>query len=311
MEMHQIRYFLAVARTLNFTQAAEECHVAQPSLSRAIKKLEEELGGDLFRRERALTHLTELGRIMLPLLTQAFETAISAKSLASSYNKGGVAPLRLALSHTVDMRLLTRHLSSLMEAMPGLELNFFRGPAGEVAERLKSGDFEIAVAGPLEGNWDRFRSFTLFRTEFRLFMNRAHRLANQPRISLSHLVGERLLVRPYCEAATPISRILAEHGVATASGDTAASDHDVVAMLDANLGVSLLPTPTPRSEAVLSLPVDGLDVECALLLHTVIGRQHSPAAAALIQLLRAADWSHAMDLSRAVAEQRHGVPVRG
>ena len=53
MEMHQIRYFLCVAKTLNFTHAADECHVAQPSLSRAVKKLEEELGGDLFRRERS------------------------------------------------------------------------------------------------------------------------------------------------------------------------------------------------------------------------------------------------------------------
>ncbi|MET0278280.1 MAG: LysR family transcriptional regulator, partial [Pseudorhodoplanes sp.] len=61
MEMHQVRYFLAVARTLNFTRAAEECHVAQPSLTRAIKLLEGELGGDLFRRERPRAMLTALG----------------------------------------------------------------------------------------------------------------------------------------------------------------------------------------------------------------------------------------------------------
>ena len=54
MEMHQIRYFLGVSRTLNFTRAAEECNVSQPSLTRAIKLLEEELGGELFRRERNL-----------------------------------------------------------------------------------------------------------------------------------------------------------------------------------------------------------------------------------------------------------------
>ena len=53
MEMHQVRYFLAVARTLNFTRAADECNVTQPSLTRAIKQLEAELGGDLFRRETA------------------------------------------------------------------------------------------------------------------------------------------------------------------------------------------------------------------------------------------------------------------
>lgn len=62
MEMHQARYFFAVARQLNFTRAAEECHVAQPSLTRAIKLLEEELGGELFRRERNLSHLADLGR---------------------------------------------------------------------------------------------------------------------------------------------------------------------------------------------------------------------------------------------------------
>ena len=81
MEMHQIRYFLAVAETLNFTRAAEECHVAQPSLSRAIRKLEEELGGDLFRRERNRTHLTDLGRAMQPLLHQAFESAAAAATV--------------------------------------------------------------------------------------------------------------------------------------------------------------------------------------------------------------------------------------
>ena len=61
MEMHQVRYFLAVARTLNFTRAADECNVTQPSLTRAINQLEAELGGDLFRRERP-AGLTELGR---------------------------------------------------------------------------------------------------------------------------------------------------------------------------------------------------------------------------------------------------------
>jgi DNA-binding transcriptional LysR family regulator len=87
MEMHQIRYFLAAARTLNFTRAAEECNVAQPSLTRAIQQLEEELGGDLFRRERKLSHLTDLGQRMLPLMQQCYDMAQGAKSLAGSAAK--------------------------------------------------------------------------------------------------------------------------------------------------------------------------------------------------------------------------------
>ena len=106
MEMHQIRYFLSVAEMLNFTRAAENCHVSQPSLTRAIKKLEDELGGELFRRERARTHMTELGRTMLPLLKQSLDCAIAAKAEAERYGRGESTPLRLGLSRTVELSII-------------------------------------------------------------------------------------------------------------------------------------------------------------------------------------------------------------
>ena len=72
MEMHQVRYFLAVAQELNFSRAAEKCNVSQPSLSRAIQQLEGEFGGPLFNRERNLTHLTDLGEMVRPHLENVF-----------------------------------------------------------------------------------------------------------------------------------------------------------------------------------------------------------------------------------------------
>ncbi len=71
MDPTQIHYFLALARTLNFTRAAEACNVTQHALTKSIQRLEEELGGPSLLRERALTQLTPLGRAMLPLLEQA------------------------------------------------------------------------------------------------------------------------------------------------------------------------------------------------------------------------------------------------
>ena len=76
MDVHHIRYFLAVYETLNFTKAASRCNVAQPALSRAIPQLEEEVSGLLLRRERNLTHLTDLGLLMKP----RFENIISELS---------------------------------------------------------------------------------------------------------------------------------------------------------------------------------------------------------------------------------------
>src|SRR6185437_5196130 len=93
MEMHQVRYFLAVSRTLNFTRAAEECNVTQPALTRAIKQLEDELGGELIRREGRNSHLTDLGNRMRPLLQQCYDSAIAAKQVASKLKKGELATL--------------------------------------------------------------------------------------------------------------------------------------------------------------------------------------------------------------------------
>src|SRR5215216_6165507 len=91
VEMHQIRYFLAVCETLNFTRAAEACNVSQPSLTRAIKGLEDELGGPLFRRERNNTHLTGLGEMMRPHLSQVLIETDAAKERAKSLGELDIA----------------------------------------------------------------------------------------------------------------------------------------------------------------------------------------------------------------------------
>ena len=88
MEFNQIRYFLAVARTLHFTRAADDCNVSQPALTRAIQKLEEELGGPLFHRERAHTQLTELGQRVLPALERAVTATKEAREAAEAFRRG-------------------------------------------------------------------------------------------------------------------------------------------------------------------------------------------------------------------------------
>ncbi|MGI9407815.1 MAG: LysR family transcriptional regulator, partial [Hyphomicrobiaceae bacterium] len=260
MEMHQIRYFLAVSNTLNFTRAAEECNVAQPSLTRAIKKLEEELGGELFRRERRRTHMTDLGGMMLPLLTQSYESALAAKELAGSYRKGDNAPLCLALTRTVDLHLLVGPLAELVRAFPGLELKFFRGNAIEVAEHLKRGDSELAVGGPLGDTWERLESWPLFTEGFRLVVHKDHALARQNRVTFPELAGEKILARPYCEQAEEMTGLLERNGVAEASGHRLASEHDLIALLEANVGVGFMPASAKTPDTLRSIEIEDLEL---------------------------------------------------
>ena len=85
MEMHQVRYFLALRDELHFTRAAKHCGVAQPSLTRAIKVLEKELGGPLFLRQRGNIGLSELGQAIAPFLENLSWCAQSAKRKAADF----------------------------------------------------------------------------------------------------------------------------------------------------------------------------------------------------------------------------------
>jgi DNA-binding transcriptional LysR family regulator len=288
--MHQIRYFLAVSRTLNFTRAADDCHVAQPSLTRAIKLLEAELGGDVFRRERNLTHLTDFGQRMLPLLRQCYESAMAAKSLALSIKTGSVASLTLALSHTISIAMLTDPLSELMRAFPGLELRFLRGAAPEIGEYLKKGDAAFAIAGPLGESWERLDMWPLFTEGFQAVVSPTHRLAGAERISLEDLARDRLLARPYCELAGPLADWLREREVACKGRCEMSSEHDLMQLVDAGLGVAIVPKSAACPAGLRRLGVDGLEMVRSVTLYGVAGREKSAPAAALLKLLRAKQW---------------------
>jgi DNA-binding transcriptional LysR family regulator len=291
MEMHQVRYFLAVARLLNFTRAAEECHVAQPSLTRAIKQLEEELGGELFRRERNLTHLSELGHRMLPLMQQCFDSAQAAKQVATSIKKGTIAPLSIALPVTVNIELVLPFLKELVRAMPGLNLKFVRGSSADVVEQLKKGGVDVAVAAKLPETWDRLESWPLFTEAYRLGVAKTHRFAAQERISAADLKTERLICRPYCEDFERGIAFLTAAGVEVPAAHNAGSDVDFTALLAAGLGVGFAPESTPSSSQLTFVAVDGFAMERTVYAYAVAGRQRSMAASTLIKMMRAADWS--------------------
>lgn len=304
MEMHQVRYFLAVARELNFTRAAERCNVAQPSLTRAIKQLEDELGGDLFRRERNLSHLTELGQRMLPMLQQCYDSAATAKSLAHSIKSGAIAQLSLAMSVTVDLMLFTTFLTELVRAFPGLELRFFRGTNAEIAECLKKGDAEVAIAGCIEGEWNRLDTWPLFHEPYQLFVGSEHRLAAEKRpISPSELSGERFIIRTNCDDKQELTDYLTGNGVTLARKHDVSTEQDLISLLGANFGVAIAPRSSSTSRKIVTLDLAGLTTERAVHVAAVAGRPRSATASTFIKILRSADW-------RAVEAQLHQPTVQ-
>jgi DNA-binding transcriptional LysR family regulator len=292
MEMHQVRYFLAVARTLNFTRAADECNVTQPSLTRAIKQLEAELGGDLFRRERPAAQLTELGQRMHPLLKQCYEAAVGARSLASAFKSGEVGALRIALTHSVDLSLLIPFLNQIRRQFNRLEFKFLRGSSQEVAEILKKGEAELGIAAELDDTWERLDTWPLFTEDFRLVLSQQHRLAEQDRIELEDLRSEQMLSRNYCEHAGRVSASFREHGLDIDHSHEISSERDLIELLEAEIGVAVIPDTSPIPQSLKRTTVEGLDARRTVHLYGVAGRERTAVASAVIRMLRGADWQH-------------------
>jgi DNA-binding transcriptional LysR family regulator len=228
---------------------------------------------------------------MLPLLQQCYDSAASAKALASSFKAGAVAPLSIALSTAVDLALLVPDLTELMRTFDGLELRFLRGSREQLVEFLKKGDAELAVAGPLGESWERLDAWPLFTERMCLAVSKQHPLANRDAIEPDDLANERLLMRTYCEVADEFENFLKDRQLHTVISHKIVSERDLVTLIEANLGVGMIPESTPRSESVRLIETNGLDLRRTIYLYGVAGRQRSPAATALFRLMRAGDWS--------------------
>lgn len=293
MEIQQIRYFLALADVLNFTAAAAACNVSQPALSRAISQLEAELGGALFRRERKLTHMTDFGRAVLPSLKECYESTLAAKELARNFHKKGHAPLCLALSQSLEISLLSPILTELGRAFPNIEIRVVRGSTGEVAERMRIGEAEVAISEPLSDDWDRIDARKLFEQQFGLLMLRSHRLARQNKIETSDLAGERLLSRPDCAFFQGLQTRLKQLGATAARKHEVSQIDDVPSLVEANLGLGIWPVDRIFRTDLLVAHIDDFPMRSTIQVYSVFGRGQSVAARTMIGLLRSADWSAA------------------
>jgi DNA-binding transcriptional LysR family regulator len=294
MEMHQVRYFLAVARTLNFTRASEECNVSQPSLSRAIKLLEAELGGELFRRERPAAQLTSLGQYMHPLLKQCYESAVGARSLADAIKKRAVGSLTIIFSRTVDLEIAAAPLASLQAQFGRLQLRLLRGARDEITEALKEGEADLAVAAGLEDAWERLDRWPLFVEPFVLVASPGHRLANRMEVEIEELKEERLVLRPYCDNSRQILALLGECGIPVENCDEIACEEDLVTLLSAKAGAAVVPTTLADRGRLVRIPIRGLDLRRTVCLYGVAGRQRTAAANAVLKVLRALSWPDQM-----------------
>lgn len=304
MEMHQVRYFLAVAQALNFSRAAERCNVSQPSLSRAVQQLEGELGGPLFRRERHLTHLTDLGEMVRPHLETVYEAAIKAKRVSQDISQLKRVPLKLGIMSTISPDEIVDLIAALKTRHDGLELRLCDANAKELQERLLAGDLEVVIyALPSEEFDERTHVIPLFREQMVIAVHRGHRLASESAYPVKELNGESYIHRMNCEFAGYADHILQEKGVTCTPTYWSERDDWTLAMVAAGLGFAFMPENAARRPDIVALPVVEPEFWRKVNLVTVRGRPYTPGVGALVREAMRKKWFGNKAIAARLAEE--------
>ena len=291
MEMHQVRYFLAVSEELNFTRAAEKCNVSQPSLSRAIQMLEQEFGGPLFWRERGHTNLTELGQMIRPHLETVFAAAVKAKQTSQDISQKKKVPLKLGIMSTISPDEIVDLISALEEKYPGLELKLSDADAKSLRAQLLQGELEAVIyAWPGEEADDRTHVMPLFSEQMVIAVNKRHRLADAAGVPAAQLNGERYIHRQNCEFAGYADHILMEKGVTCTPTYWSERDDWTLAMVAAGLGFAFMPINAVKHPDVAGVPVVEPEFWRDVNLVTVRGRPHSAGVGALVREAMRKKW---------------------
>jgi len=291
MELTEIRYFLALCRTLNFTRAAEQCRVTQPALTRAIQKMEEELGGLLFSRERGNTHLTELGRLLEPQFAAMTEHAEAAKQLAVRFLRLEGAQMTVGVMCTIGPLRFVGFLDRFRAAHPGVDITLVDAVPAQLTERLLGGEIDIAVMARPEGFEAPLQPQPLYTERFVIACAMTHRFAERNIVGMADLEGEIYLQRINCEFRDCLAERLAACGTSIARSYRSEREDWIQTMAAAGMGVCFLPEFTAAVPGLVTRHVVDPEVAREVCLVTVAGRRWSAPVAAFVRAARAHEWS--------------------
>ena len=193
MTIRDLEYFVALAETRHFGQAAERCHVTQPTLSMQIAKLEQELGIRLFERDKRRVSLTDAGRQILTRAGSVLDGVNEIRDVARGLTGDLSGPMYLGVIPTIGPYLLPHLLPELRSIYPDVKLYLREDKTDQLVEQLQHSTLDAAILSlPLDTpdlDYDVF-----FREELVAGLPKSHALARKKRVAMKDLADEPILL---------------------------------------------------------------------------------------------------------------------
>lgn len=191
MELRQLRYFVKVAETLNFSVAARALYVTQSTLSQQIRQLEGELGATLFERDSHSVSLTENGKNLLPLARRTLMDASDCINRISDIHNMVTGELNIGVTYSFAP-ILTETVNNFVKEYPGVELNICSKTMNELMEALRKREVDFVLAFKPNEYYDEIDSRPLFSDDLSAIMRKDHPLAGSKVLTLNDLRSCRL-----------------------------------------------------------------------------------------------------------------------
>ena len=250
MEIHQLRYFLAVAQTGSFTAAANSCFVSQPSLSAQVAKLEDELGGPLIERSRQGARLTRRGEIFRGRAAEALRQLESGRYEIDQLDGLTLGSVTLGCLPTTGAHLLPPLLKAFGKAHPDISVSLREESSPQLAKLLRGSEVDLAIMDEA-GLGSGLRSELIFSEPLLIVVSKNNPLASRRRLSLKALAEQPLILMKTGHGFRKIvmdafARVGIEPRVVYESDEI----ETVQALVEAGLGASLVPRVVKRAGLV-------------------------------------------------------------
>lgn len=186
MELRQLKYFVKVAETLNFSDAAKSLYIAQSTLSQQIRQLEHNINAQLFQRDSHTVSLTETGEELLPYAVKAIHAADTCFDRVRDLQQLLTGTLNIGVTYSFSP-ILTETLQTFMRLYPHVRLNIIYKPMAELMELLECRDVDFVLAFKPTVRYDEIESHVLFGNHLAAIVSDTHRLAKSEKITLADL----------------------------------------------------------------------------------------------------------------------------
>lgn len=305
MEIRQVRYFVMVAQTGSFSQAAKELFISQSTLSQQIQQLENEVGVKLLERNTRKVTLSEYGQEFLPYAKNLIYDAEACLGSIMDVRNMATGKLVIGVTYTFSS-VMVDVLKEFIRDYPGIRLSIRTALMEELMDMLERNEIDLALSYDPGHKYDNIESTELFRSGICVIARDTHPLAQKVSISLEELSRLKLaLPVSGMQARDKFDSVLAEKGIKMIIA-VEVNDMQILQKLvrDTELVTVFSRNAIKNSVGLKALEIENIQGETVGCCHTIKGRYKSIAAREFIRRLRESYYfSNALEKAADVAQR--------